>query len=584
MTAEPNSTYQAFARKWRPQRFEDVVGQEGTTRTLQNAIKAGRIHHAYLFTGPRGVGKTTIARIFAKALNCASVDAPTPEPCGTCTPCKEIAAGISPDVIEIDGASNRGIDDIRELRERVRYTPTSCRFKVYYIDEVHMLTTEAFNALLKTLEEPPAHVKFLFATTEPHKVIATITSRCLRFDLRRIPTATIAERLREMAEAEGIAAEPGALTLVARCGEGSMRDAQSIFDQVIAFAGKTVGVKDVSEILGLVSDEVFWALDAAVVDGNVEAALAVADRVVDEGRDVRRFIEELIAHYRDLLVALSSQYPQKVLNLPEETVKRIVEVAPSFNRDQLLHIIEVLAAAEEQLRYAISPQVTLEVALIKLVRSRDRVPLEAVLGRIDALRSQGPVSTGAGQPEAQRDLFDGGKKKPSGPQPVSAWPAAADARAPRPIQASPPPKPASYPEPKAESSSVLEPLSDEDRSEFGDLWTRVLQALDSQGPRLRTAITAGRILSFDDDELLIGFDEQDVFHYEQVAKRQNRGLIEDFLTSELGRPVRVTFRCMSDGGVALDEAPQAEAHPLADDPLVRKSIELFGGKLIQPRR
>jgi DNA polymerase-3 subunit gamma/tau len=583
MTAEPDSTYQAFARKWRPQRFEDVVGQEGTTRTLQNAIKAGRIHHAYLFTGPRGVGKTTIARIFAKALNCDSVSEPTPQPCGECVPCREIAAGISPDVIEIDGASNRGIDDIRELRERVRYAPTHSRFKVYYIDEVHMLTTEAFNALLKTLEEPPPHVKFLFATTEPHKVIATITSRCLRFDLRRIPMAAIAERLEAMAEAEAIAAEPGALALIARCAEGSMRDAQSIFDQVVAFAGKTVSVRDVGEILGLVSDEVFWELDRAVIDGHVEAAIKVADRVVDEGRDVRRFIEELIAHYRDLLVALSSQSPEKVLDQPAETVQKIVEVAPSFNRDQLLHIIELLALAEEQLRYAISPQVTLEVALVKLVRSRDRVPLEAVLDRIEQLRAQGPgVSAAApSRQQPQGDLFSGGKKKPSAPRPMMVEPAAAAPSGPAPAASS------SYSPSSGPSSAVLERLSAEEASEFDELWARVLEALDGQGPSLRASIASGRIISFEGDELVIGFDEADVYHFEQVSKRENRHLIEDFLERTLGKRVRVTFKRIGQGGTdngGADESAESPRHRLADDPLVKKSIELFGGKLIEPRR
>jgi DNA polymerase-3 subunit gamma/tau len=428
-----------------------------------------------------------------------------------------------------------------------------------------------FNALLKTLEEPPPHVKFLFATTEPHKVLATITSRCLRFDLRRIPSAKIAERLGVMAEAEEIAAEPGALALIARCAEGSLRDAQSIFDQVVAFAGKTVGVKDVTEILGLVGDEVFWELDQAVIDGHVEAAVRIAGRVVDEGRDVRRFIEELIAHYRDLLVALSSQYPEKVLDLPAETVARIAEMAPQFSRDQLLHVIELLAGAEEQLRYAVSPQVTLEVALIKLVRSRDRVPLDAVLDRIEALRGQPAAPPGQPGPPPQADLFSDTKKKPSAPRPIVAERASS-----------------SYARPSASGSTVLEPLSENDASEFGDLWRRVIAATQGQGPALRESIAAGRILSFDEEELVIGFDEAHVYQVERLSKRENRQLIEEFLSRSLGRAVRVTFKrvnnhdAVTDGGVS--PAGAEEPAPLADDPLVKKSIELFGGRVVQPGR
>jgi DNA polymerase-3 subunit gamma/tau len=293
-------SYLVLARKWRPQSFDEIVGQEHISQTLMNAIRSNRVAHAFLFTGVRGVGKTTAARVLAKALNC--VQGPTPTPCNSCVNCREITAGSAVDVLEIDGASNTGVDDVREIIENVRYQPAKSRFKIYIIDEVHMLSTSAFNALLKTLEEPPPHVKFIFATTDPHKVPHTIHSRCQRYDFKRIPFRLIADRLMHIARSDGVEVSDRALFLIAREGEGSMRDAQSLFDQVIAFAGKTVRDEDVVAALGLADRKMLYAVADAIVDRNPVRALELLNELHLYGQDMRRFARELLEHFRNLSV------------------------------------------------------------------------------------------------------------------------------------------------------------------------------------------------------------------------------------------------------------------------------------------
>ena len=296
----PVVSYQVFARKYRPQTFDEVVGQEHITRTLKNAIEQNRLAHAYLFVGPRGTGKTSTARILAKCLCC--VQAPTITPCGVCDPCREIAAGISLDVLEIDGASNNGVEQVRELRDNVRYAPTRGSYKIYIIDEVHMLTSAAFNALLKTLEEPPEHVKFIFATTEPQKVLPTILSRCQRFDLRRIPSPLISAHLEKIARNEKIELDVNAADAIARGAEGGLRDAESMLDQLVAFCGGRIGQEDVLGIFGFTAPETVSQMAGALLDKDTPAALAVLDAQSEAGKDLLRLLGELIAHLRNLLV------------------------------------------------------------------------------------------------------------------------------------------------------------------------------------------------------------------------------------------------------------------------------------------
>ena len=341
-------SYQVIARKYRPQRFSDVVGQEHVTRTLSNAINSGRIAHAYLFSGPRGTGKTTIARIFSKALNVTegpSVDFPDDD-----ERCVEIAEGRALDVLEIDGASNNGVEQVRELRDSAPYAPATCRFKIYIIDEVHMLTTAAFNALFKTLEEPPAHVKFLFATTEPEKVLPTILSRCQRFDLRRIPAAQIVSHLEYIAKEEGITIDESALQAIARGADGGMRDAESTLDQLISFCGETIKEADVLSMFGLSSQAQVLSLTNAILQGESAVALRELNELTTGGKELARLVGDLLNHFRNLLVYLVSKGDVGILQISETEKTALEEQANLTDTGAVSRILEVLTECELQLR------------------------------------------------------------------------------------------------------------------------------------------------------------------------------------------------------------------------------------------
>src|SRR5271156_6737368 len=379
--------YQVIARKYRPQRFADVVGQEHVTNTLANAITQKRIAHAYLFVGPRGTGKTTIARIFAKCLNCTDgpkVDFPEDDP-----KAKEIADGRSMDVLEIDGASNRGIDEVRELRETVKYVPASSRFKIYIIDEVHMLTKEAFNALLKTLEEPPAHVKFMFATTEPEKVIPTILSRCQRFDLRRIPSALITKHLAHIAGLEKVKIDAPALEAIARGAEGGMRDAESTLDQLISFCGDKIEETDVLSMFGLTARAQILELARAILAGQAEGALRELNDLAKQGKDLGRLVSDLLNHFRNLLIFQISRGDLNLLEVSEAEVAALKEQSALANAESFTRILEVFADAELNLRDAASKKIFLEVALLKAIEARSAISLDLVLKQLNQLRGDG---------------------------------------------------------------------------------------------------------------------------------------------------------------------------------------------------
>jgi len=381
--------YEVIARKWRPQQFADVIGQEHVARTLVNAIKSERVAHAYLFVGPRGIGKTTTARIFAKALNCKN--GPTDTPCDKCDACLEIMQGSNLDVMEIDGASNNGVEQVRELCSNAAYVPARGPYKIYIIDEVHMLSMGAFNALLKTLEEPPAHAKFIFATTEPHKVPATILSRCQRFDLRPIETVKIVELLGKIAKAEGVEIDEDALLAIARGADGGMRDAESALDQLISFRGTKISEEDVMSVFGLASREVLEKMVSSILDNDIPAAISVVTQLDQAGKDLQRVVFELLQYFRNILIILCAGGSLDNLDLTQAQIATLKVQAEKTDPGRILRIVDILTKAVGSLRHAVSKRTLLEVAVIRCARAAATVTIDGLLKQIVALRDGLPA-------------------------------------------------------------------------------------------------------------------------------------------------------------------------------------------------
>lgn len=386
------SEYQVLARKYRPQTFGEVVGQDAIVTTLKNAMRMGRLAHAYLFCGSRGTGKTTLARLFAKALNCES-RSPEGDPCNQCPSCREISSGCSLDVLEIDGASHRGIDDIRQLNENVGYTTNRGGYKIYIIDEVHMLTKEAFNALLKTLEEPPEKVKFFFATTEPHKVLPTILSRCQRFNLNRIPFEQIVGKLASIARDCKIDCEEEALRMVAKRADGGLRDAESLLDQIFSFHEGSVTAASVSGILGLMPRDILFELDVAASEGRLAKAFDIAHQIFSEGKDIGQFLNSLCEHFRHLLIVKLCGAQAPFLELTDIERHQYAESSKRYSAEQCQHLVDFLIKAQEQIRFQTSGLIALEATLLHILSIHQRISAGQLVQRLAELENA--VSTGS---------------------------------------------------------------------------------------------------------------------------------------------------------------------------------------------
>ncbi len=583
------SSYQVIARKYRPQRFSDVVGQEHVTQTLSNAITSQRIAHAYLFCGPRGTGKTTIARIFAKCLNCT--DGPKVEFADDDSRCQEITEGRSLDVLEIDGASNNGVEQVRELRETCKYAPASSKFKIYIIDEVHMLSTAAFNALLKTLEEPPAHVKFMFATTDPEKVLPTILSRCQRFDLRRIPIKLMVDHLRHIAKQEKVEIEDAALHAIARGADGGMRDAESALDQLISFCGEKIVEPDVLSMFGLTSQSQLLSLSAGLLKGDVQTVLSEFNELSRHGKDLGKFLGDLLQHLRNLLVFQISRGDMRLLEVSESEGATLAEQSALVGADGLTRIMEVLTQTESGLRDAASKKIFIEVALIKAIEARHAVSIDSVLKRLNELR--GDSGAAAASP---------------------ASPAAAPAARTEPA---PVLKPAPVQTKLAETGiSRAETKATPGDVDIATLWPDLVEAIGRASPFARSYFIEAHPVSFVKNVFTIGFDPEFADHIGMVDNTKNLTLIATKL-AELGHagaqikiikaerpetlaapvPIAVTPEApMAHKPVipppvarpAAAPAPSAKPTQLdptefKNDPLIKKALEVFKGTIVEVR-
>ncbi len=563
-------SYLVLARKYRPKTFDDIVGQEHIVTTLKNAIRSDHIAHAYLFAGPRGIGKTSMARILSKAINCHT--GITISPCNECDICKCISNGNDIDVLEIDGASNRGIDSIRDLRQNVKYAPSRSRFKIYIIDEVHMLTKEAFNALLKTLEEPPPHVKFIFATTDADKLPETVQSRCQRFDFKNVTAADIIKRLAKICNDEGVAAEQSALEAIAAYARGGLRDSQSILDQLIAYSTDKITLKDVYTILGTVDEGKILQMVGCLINKETRTALQITHEALNDGKDIIGLIEQLLWHLRNLLIVHTCGFESTLLgNLPDDVQTFYKSTGETLSRSQispetLLYMIQVLSETKRRAKDDILERILFETAVVRLTTMQDMRPLSEVLERLETI-------------EKKLSQESGLRTQDSGLHPDVTL---------------------------SEAKGLKEEVKMD--SPLTDIWRRVLTLVQSRKNSTWSLLQHGEPIKLENGEIVIGFSKK--FFKEQLEHSEERTLIEQCIEEILGRKIRAKM-VLSEGipmqngecGMRTPEDarlggrnnekqkhseirnPNSEVpNSVEAEPVVRKALELFGGSVVNVRR
>jgi len=542
--------YVVLARRGRPQLFSDVVGQEHVTKTIQNAISSGRIAHAYLFTGPRGVGKTTIARIFAKAVNCKFKK--ESEPCNECNSCIEISSGRSIDVIEIDAASNRGIDEIRELRENVKFAPVSTEYKVYIIDEAHMLTIEAFNALLKTLEEPPHHVIFILATTEPHKIPATILSRCQRFDFRILTRIEIMDRLKELLVSDNLLVNDEALSLIAENADGAMRDAQSILDQMLSFSDGDLKTDEVSRFLGLGSYLLLDSLVDNILKFDSAKSLESLNALADHGADLPQCLKKLVSYFRDIMMY---KINPDLIDVSETRSQRLMELSKTASVDRLMKIVKILIQTESEIKQLGYERLNFELAIIRLCRLRDEsIPLDKVLGKLQEIESK-IYTTASGIPTA-----------------VVAEPET------------------TYNDAMIGSVNIADEKADsielKESDPLSSMWTNILKSIKGKcPPALHAVLKEAQLVSVDDSTLTVDFDSRFAWHREQLKDSESKKQIESYISEVMGKSTKLTLRSNDDSKKADVPTSQREMRTDAmQDDSVKLVLDIFNGRIVDVKR
>jgi DNA polymerase III subunit gamma/tau len=581
-------SYKVIARKYRPQTFTEIVGQQHVTQTLANAIKSNRVAHAYIFSGVRGVGKTTTARILAKALNC--VKGPTAEPDNTCDSCREISAGTSLDVLEIDAASNRGIDQIRELREMVRYAPASSRYKVVILDEAHQLTDEASNALLKTLEEPPERVVFILATTRSEDLVETIKSRAQLFNFRSLTFKEIAGEIARIAKSENLKIDSGAVAVLARAAEGSLRDGLSLLEQAIAYSGDEITDTQVRELLGVVAESVLDELVEAIATQSAERALGLVHRLITDGQNLQHFCRESIRHLRNLLVARVCGADSDLVSAPPDERLRLAEQAARFTEEDLTRFFQILLATDDDLRRKPDPRLHLELGLLKLVNAQRLAPLEEILAD---LRDESPRA--AGSSSASRSVPPRAVSASQSASPASSGVATAARMAPAtpsdsklsasdPLPAATLPSPRSIPTPLPASPPRIIARAAEDAA--GGLASAQVDAIKAalQGQKfLWSMVEHATRWEIDGGELRLFFPTESRALAEMLQARDPMERLRTVLHQVVGQPLRVCVKLESGRAAVVGRGSELRAR-FEEDPIVRAMLEKFGGQISKIKR
>jgi len=556
-------SYLVLARKYRPQTFEQVVAQAHITQTLTNAISSGRVAHAILFSGPRGTGKTTVARILAKAMNCKN--GPTPVPCNVCSSCKEITAGKAVDVFEIDGASNNSVDQVRELRENIKYMPAHSSYKIYIIDEVHMLSTAAFNALLKTLEEPPSHVMFMFATTEPHKIPITILSRCQRHDFRRMDLNSISTHMASLCRQEGFEIAEESLGLIAREAGGSMRDGLSLLDQIMTCIQGPITHEQVLDILGIIDRKFIFDLSESILKADIPAVLDLLDDIYDHGHDMKKLYADLTEHFRNLLVAAMGKKVNKLVDLPSGEVDQLVAQAKTISIAVLNQIFDLLFKEEASIRLSAQPKLALEMALIRMLQSKPALPIDVLIDKLDILREEmfaydQPQEFAGTAPHTATNAMDPSAGSQGKTSPSSSKSGAKRSGA-----------------EIEEASSANSPAENSDEA-----WKRISKIISNKHPSLAANLAKCKIKKIEGHCLEIEVPGNG-FTLKMIQREKNMGVLQQVCADVLGsrKDIRLAPGTKPDDNYQKKKSHDDELKKKAlSHPLVADAVEIFNGKLI----